>query len=197
MILLAAASIGLAAIVVDVLAVRMHRPAIAGLPLLVIYMAPIATAAKAGGPGSIVTFLLAATGYLALLASDGRNRLRGWGRIVTVWHYAGEDDRLGGADIRGLAATGRRIGLAAVCAAIVAPLLLPSLNLHRLFASHTGGVRTVAVGPAAADRPVAASCSRARATRPVLSYRSSGQDARPVPAGLRAQLRRLPRASGT
>lgn len=145
-VLLAAASIGLAAIVVDILAVRMRKPAIAGLPLLVIFMAPIATAARATGPGSIITFLLAATGYLGLLASDGRHRLRGWGRIITVWHYAGEDDRLGGADIRGLAATGRRIGLAAVCAAIVAPLLLPSLNVHRLFARHTGGVHRVAVG---------------------------------------------------
>ncbi len=175
-ILLAAASIGLAAVVVDVLAVRMNRPAIAGLPLLVIYMAPIATAAKAGGPGNIVTFVLAATGYLALLASDGRNRLRGWGRIVTVWHYAGEDDRLGGADIRGLAATGRRIGLAAVCAAIVAPLLLPSLNLHRLFASHSGGVNRVRVGlPAPIDQlsKLLASPTNAK----VLSYRSNGQDA--------------------
>src|SRR6202000_657566 len=122
----------------------MRRPAIAGLPLLVIFMAPIATAAKADGPGSIITFLLAATGYLALLASDGRHRLRGWGKIVTVWHYSGEDDRLGAADIRGLAAPGRRIGLAAVCAAIVAPFLLPSLNLHKLFASHSGGAKTVA-----------------------------------------------------
>jgi TgpA N-terminal domain/Transglutaminase-like superfamily/Domain of unknown function (DUF4129) len=141
-ILLAAASIGLAAIVVDVIAVRLDKPAIAGLPLLVLYMAPIATAAKAGGIGSVITFLLAATGYLGLLASDGRNRLRGWGRVVTVWHYAGEDERLGGADIRGLAATGRRIGLAAVCAAVVAPLLLPSLNLHRLFQKGEGSAQS-------------------------------------------------------
>jgi hypothetical protein len=145
-ILLAAASIGLAAIVVDVLAVRLSKPAVAGLPLLVIYMAPIATAAKPGGLSSILTFLLAAIGYLALLASDGRHRLRGWGRIVTVWHYAGEDERLGGADIRGLAATGRRIGFAAICAAIVAPLLVPSLNLHRLFDGHGGGNHTFEAG---------------------------------------------------
>src|SRR5579863_3142180 len=137
-ILLAAGSIGLTAIVVDVISVRLDKPAIAGLPLLVLYMAPIATAAKTSGLGNVVTFLLAATGYLGLLASDGRNRLRGWGRVVTVWHYSGEDERLGGADIRGLAATGRRIGMAAVCAAIVAPLLLPSLNLHRLFQKGDG-----------------------------------------------------------
>jgi hypothetical protein len=174
-ILLAAGSIGLAAIVVDVLAVRLHRPAIAGLPLLVIYMAPIATAAKPGGPGSIITFLLAATGYLGLLASDGRTRLRGWGRVVTVWHYSGEDDRLGGADIRGLAATGRRIGVAAVCAAIIAPLLLPSLNLHRLFEGHSGGTKAVqAVLPNPVDQLHTLLASST--VLPILSYKSPGSD---------------------
>jgi transglutaminase-like putative cysteine protease len=171
-ILLAAASIGLAAIVVDVIAVRMRKPAIAGLPLLVIYMAPIATAAKTGGPGSVITFVLAAIGYLGLLASDGRHRLRGWGRIVTVWHYAGEDERLGGADIRGLAATGRRIGFAALCAAIVAPLLLPTLGLHRLFGPDGHGDRRVAVGlPNPIDQMHALLTQATDA--PVLSYKST------------------------
>jgi transglutaminase-like putative cysteine protease len=174
-VLLAAASIGLAAIVVDIIAIRMHQPAIAGLPLLVIYMAPIATAAKISGISSVITFLLAASGYLAMLASDGRSRLRGWGKIVTVWHYAGEDERLGGADIRGLAATGRRIGFAAVCAAIVAPLLLPSLNLHRLFASHSGGTGTGATGlPLPLDQLHNLLTSTSNA--PVLSYHSAGSN---------------------
>lgn len=173
-VLLAAASIGLAAIVVDVLAVRLRKPAIAGLPLLVIYMAPIATAAKTGGVGSIITFLLAAIGYLGLLASDGRHRLRGWGRIVTVWHYAGQDERLGGADIRGLAATGRRIGFAAICAAIVAPLVLPSLNLHRLFDSHGGGNHIVQAGlPNPVDQMHA--LLNETNSAPVLSYKSTSK----------------------
>ena len=138
-ILLAAGSIGLAAITVDFLAVRLHRPAIAGLPLLVVFMAPIATTADMRGVPAAITFLLAATGYMALLAADGRSRLRGWGRVITVWHYAGEDERLAGADVGALAATGRRIGMAAVCAALIAPLLLPSLTLHHLFGSHGDG----------------------------------------------------------
>lgn len=173
-VLLAAASIGLAAIVVDVLAVRLRKPAIAGLPLLVIYMAPIATAAKTGGPSAVITFLLAAIGYLGLLASDGRHRLRGWGRIVTVWHYAGEDERLGGADIRGLAATGRKIGFAAICAAIVAPLLLPSLDLHRLFANHGGGGGVSHVG---LPNPVDQMRGLLDETNivPVLSYKSNAK----------------------
>src|SRR5262245_55436531 len=137
--LLAAGSIGLVAVAVDFLAVRLHRPAIAGLPLLVVFLAPIATTANVRGLASGVAFLLAAVGYLALLSSDGRARLRGWGRVVTVWHYAGEDERLAGADMGALAATGRRIGLAAVCAALIAPLLVPGLTLHQLFGGHGGG----------------------------------------------------------
>jgi transglutaminase-like putative cysteine protease len=173
-ILLTAASIGLAAIVVDVVAVRLRKPAIAGLPLLVIYMAPIATAAKTGGPSGIFTFLLAAIGYLGLLASDGRHRLGGWGRIVTVWHYAGEDDRLGGADIRGLAATGRRIGFAAICAAVIAPLLLPTLNLHHLFGHGSGGDKVVSAGlPTPIDQMHG--LLNQSTVEPVLSYTSNSK----------------------
>ncbi len=138
-ILLAAGSIGLVAVAVDFLAVRLHRPAIAGLPLLVVFMAPIATTAQVRGLAAAVAFLLAAVGYLALLSSDGRSRLRGWGRVVTVWHYAGEDERLAGADMGTLAATGRRIGLAAVSAALIAPLLVPGLTLHQIFGGHGSG----------------------------------------------------------
>lgn len=137
--LLAAGSIGLAAVTVDVLAVRLHRPAIAGLPLLVVYLAPIATTANIRGLAGAIAFAMAAIGYLAMLSSDGRNRLRGWGRIVTVWHYSGEEERLAGADMGGLAATGRRIGLAAVCAAVIAPLLFPGLSAREIFGGHGGG----------------------------------------------------------
>ncbi len=171
--LLAVGSIGLAAIVVDFLAVRLHRPAIAGLPLLVVYLAPIATTAKVAGLGGAIAFLLAAVGYLALLASDGRYRLRGWGRVVTVWHYAGEDERLGGADMGALAATGRRIGLAAVGAALVAPLLLPGLTLHELFGGHGGaGGHHVAVGLPDPVAELRGLLTRSTARR-VLTYRTN------------------------
>ncbi len=176
--LLAAGSIGLVAVVVDFLAVRLHRPAIAGLPLLVVYMAPIAFPAKVGGVDGAITFLLAAAGYLALLSSDGRYRLRGWGRVVTVWHYAGEDERLGGADMGVLAATGRRIGLAAVCAALIAPLLLPGLTLHQIFGGHSGngGGSRVPVG---LPNPVAQLHGLLTRSSPerVLTYRTTADNA--------------------
>src|SRR5579875_3586505 len=75
--LLAAGGIGLAAVVVDIIAVRLRRPALTGLPLLAVYIAPIASAAKVGGLGGLVAFALAASGYLALLSAEGRDRLRG------------------------------------------------------------------------------------------------------------------------
>src|SRR5258708_651768 len=178
-IVLAAGSIGLAAITVACLAVRMRRPAIAGLPLLVVFMAPIATTANMRGLAAAIAFLLAAIGYLTLLAADGRSRLRGWGRVVTVWHYAGEDDRLAGADMGALAATGRRIGLAAVCAALITPLLVPGLTLHQLFGGHGGGSGngngTQSVG---LPDPVAQLHGLLTKSRPqrVLTYRTSIND---------------------
>jgi transglutaminase-like putative cysteine protease len=170
--LLTAASIGLAAIAVDFLAVRLHRPAIAGLPLLVLMMAPITTAAKSDGPGSTITFLFAAGGYLILLSADGRERLRGWGRVVTVWHYSGDDERLGGAEVGALAATGRRIGFAAVAVAILAPLLLPSLNVHRLFSGSSGG-STVTDVPLPNPVDQLHGLLTRSASQPVLSYRTA------------------------
>ena len=176
-VLVAAGSIGLAAVVVDFLAVRLHRPAVAGLPLLVVYMAPIATTAKVGGLGGAIAFLLAAAGYLTLLSSDGRYRLRGWGRVVTVWHYSGEDERLGGADVGALAATGRRIGLAAVCAALIVPLLLPGLTLHQLFGGQsTGGSTPVSVGLPDPVAQLRGLLTRSTPVR-VLTYRSTAANA--------------------
>ncbi|MDR2984150.1 MAG: DUF3488 and transglutaminase-like domain-containing protein, partial [Nocardiopsaceae bacterium] len=175
-ILLAAGSIGLVAVVVDFVAVRLHRPAIAGLPLLVWFMAPIATTANVRGLAGAVAFLLAAVGYLALLSSDGRSRLRGWGRVVTVWHYAGEDERPAGADMGALAATGRRIGLAAVCAALIAPLLVPGLDVHRLFNGHgSGGGGT---GGSVLPNPVAQLHGMLARSKPreVLSYHTQIAD---------------------
>ncbi len=176
--LLAAASIGLAAITVDVIAVRLHRPAIAGLPLLVVYMAPIATTANIKGLAGAIAFALAAIGYLALLSSDGRNRLRGWGRIVTVWHYAGEEERLAGADMGALAATGRRIGMAAVCAAVIAPLLFPGLSIRHVFGGHGGGGGSghAAVGLPDPVAQLHGLLSKASPRR-VLTYRTSGDSA--------------------
>jgi hypothetical protein len=138
--LLAAGGIGLMAVAADLIAVRLRSPAIAGLPLLALFSVPITTSAREGAVGATLTFCVGVIGYLALLAADGRERLRIWGRLVTLWHSGkdDDDDPVRGPDTRALAASGRRIGLAAVSLAIFIPLLLPGLRVHKLFSGHGG-----------------------------------------------------------
>jgi transglutaminase-like putative cysteine protease len=141
--MLAAAGIGLMAVAADLIAVRLRAPAIAGLPLLVLFSVPITTSAKQGPVGATIAFCLAITGYLAVLAADGRERMRIWGRLVTLWQTGKDgEEQVRGPDTRALAASGRRIGLAAVCVAIFIPLLIPGIKIHKLFNGHgtaTGG----------------------------------------------------------
>jgi transglutaminase-like putative cysteine protease len=139
-ILVAAGGIGLMGAATDLIAVRLRSPAIAGLPLLALYCVRITTSAKQGGTGATVVFCLGMIGYLALLAADGRERLRIWGRLVTVWHTsATEPVDAEAPDTRALAASGRRIGLAAACLALIVPLLVPGINVHDLLRAQSGG----------------------------------------------------------
>ena len=84
----------------------------------------------------MAVFCLGMAGYLALLAVDGRERLRLWGRLVTVWQprTIPRSGSRTGPNTRDLAAAGRRIGLAAVVIALFVPLLVPGLAEHKLFA---------------------------------------------------------------
>ncbi len=127
--LLTAAAIGGLAIVVDVIAVGLRRPAASGLALLALYAVPTAVAAN-GVPW--VLFAIGATGYLLLLLVEGRDRLLHWGRPVGAADAADADAPL--------PLTGQRIGAAAIAIAVVLPLLVPGLTgnaLSRL--GRTGG----------------------------------------------------------
>ena len=135
-VLLTVAGIGFVAVLTDLLAVRLHRPAIAGLPLLVLFCVPLTTDARPGAVGGTLVFCAGMVGYLGLLSADGRNRLRLWGRLIHPWQ---DDADSQGPDVRPLAAAGRRIGSAAVVLALALPLLIPGLKAHRLFASDGNG----------------------------------------------------------
>ncbi len=137
-VLVAAGGIGLMAAATDLLAVRLRSPAIAGLPLLALYCVRITTSARQGGVGATIVFCLGMIGYLALLAADGRERLRIWGRLVTVWQSS-PAEAAEAPDTRALAASGRRIGLAAACIALAVPLLVPGINVHDLFRTDSTG----------------------------------------------------------
>jgi transglutaminase-like putative cysteine protease len=85
LVLLAAGGIGITAILTDLIAVRLRSTALAGLPLLVLFTVPITMNAQHQSAGTLVVFCLGTVGYLAMLSADGRERIRVWGRLVSLW----------------------------------------------------------------------------------------------------------------
>ncbi|HTT52932.1 MAG TPA: DUF3488 and transglutaminase-like domain-containing protein [Streptosporangiaceae bacterium] len=139
--LLTVTGIGVVAAATDLLAVRLRRPAAAGLPLLVLFCVPLTTSAHQRAVGEMTVFCLGMAGYLTMLAVDGRERLRLWGRLVTVWQR-GDDATAADQETpntKDLAAAGRRIALAAVVIALFVPLLVPGLAEHKLFSGSGPG----------------------------------------------------------
>src|SRR5215467_11044933 len=171
--LLAAAGIGIIAAVTDLLAVRLRRPAIAGLPLLVLFCVPLTTIAKPGWLGEVVVFSLGIAGYLALLSAEGRERVRLWGRVVHTWPGQREPGR---PDTRQLTAAGRRVGFATVVLALCGPLILPSLrHSQRLFPGHGGGSGNGYAGSLSLPDPLVQMNQQLRVPHPeaVLAYHTN------------------------
>jgi transglutaminase-like putative cysteine protease len=112
-----------------------------------------------------------------MLAADGRDRLRIWGRLVTVWQYR-DTEAVQGPDTRALAAAGRRIGLAAISIAIALPLFIPGITVHGLF---SGQGRLGAGGKARVKLPdpIAQMQAQLQDTNPqtVLTYKTTAANA--------------------
>ncbi len=126
LVLLISTSIALVAILVDTIAVTFRSPALSGIPLLVLYAVPVAVVANGV---SWVYFGLAATGWLALLMADSRERVGGWGRRLGTRVYAGDPlDSHVHAPPEPLGAVGRRIGATSVAIAVLVPAILPGLS---------------------------------------------------------------------
>jgi len=197
-ILLAAGGIGLMAAAADLLAVRLRSPAIAGLPLLALYCARITTNARQGGVGATVVFCLAMIGYLAMLAADGRERLRIWGTLVTVWHGSAHDPSgpTQAPDTRALAASGRRIGLAAACIALAFPLLVPGIGVHDLFKARPTGTGPGGTLISPPD-PLVQMRNQLNVTAPqtVLTYKTTARD--PQQQYLQVYVLNYDRSTGT
>jgi transglutaminase-like putative cysteine protease len=132
MMLLAAAGIGLTALLTDLIAVRLESAALAGLPLLLLWTEPFTLSVSRNGFGMAVTFILGTAGYLALLSSEGRDKIREWERP-----NPGPDEL---PDTRALATTGRRVGVASVAVALCVPLFVPGLHATRLFSNGQPGI---------------------------------------------------------
>jgi hypothetical protein len=173
--LVTAAGIGLIAIIVDIVAVRLRRPAVAGVPLLVLFSVPVASNLKTFGVVQTATFAAALAGFLALLSADGRIRLRMWGRLVTFRYVQPADDAGAGPDTRDLAASGRRIGLAAVCLAVIIPVILPAVHARDVFGTTDNG-KPRGVG-AGLDAFVGVQRDLTEQAQSVLSYTTDADDA--------------------
>jgi hypothetical protein len=139
LLLLAAAGVGITAVLTDLIAVRLRSAALAGLPLLVLFTVPVMMTTH-GQTTTPLVFCLGGAGYLAMLSADGRERIRVWGRLVSLWR--GGSDRARrlepGPDTRALASASRRVGLASIALALFAPLLVPGLHPGKLFSSGAG-----------------------------------------------------------
>lgn len=123
--LLTIGGIGIIAFLIDFIAVRMRRPGGAGLPMLALFS--VSAGVLHDGPGWLA-FLVGSAGFLALLLSDNRERLRQWGRPVLVRRPGERGPRRlvrQHTDTATVASLGRRIGVAAVLIALVVPVFVP------------------------------------------------------------------------
>ncbi|HXT88749.1 MAG TPA: transglutaminaseTgpA domain-containing protein, partial [Trebonia sp.] len=129
-VLLAAAGIGITALLTDLIAVRLGSAALAGLPLLLLFTEPFTLSVSRGFFGTTIAFCVSVAGYLALLSSEARDRIREWEHP----NPTAQDEP----DTRTLAAAGRRVGFASVIVALCLPLFIPGLHTTRLFGGQPG-----------------------------------------------------------
>lgn len=109
-----AALLVLLAVAVDLVAVVARRPALAGVPFLLLFTLAGAMPRRTVG---WFWFALAALGYLMLLGSDARDERARWGRLMP--RPAGASK----AAVKALSA--RRIAVIAIVIALAVPLMLP------------------------------------------------------------------------
>ena len=116
--------VALTVVVVDVVVVTLRRPALVGLVLLGLYMAPVSLLA---GNVPVTAFLPGAIGYVLLLAAEQRARLSSWGRQITSTGSLLAGRERATSPVTSLVSAGRRVGFGAVALAVVLPVLVPTL----------------------------------------------------------------------
>jgi len=110
---LATLSVGLLTILVEFVVIRLRRPALGGLALLIIYLVPVATLV---GSLNWLSFIGPSLGYLLLLYADGRDGVTRWGRIVTPGGHR---------SLPGLV-TATQVALGAIGLGLLLPLVIPT-----------------------------------------------------------------------
>ncbi len=112
--------VGGVAILVDLFAVGLRRPALTGLPMLAIYSVPVAVYIDSVSP---FPFIIGAVGYLWLLVSDNVDKVRRFGR-----RFTGEGRGVDLWEPSPLAASGRRLAIAGVLVAVLLPIAVPGMT---------------------------------------------------------------------
>ncbi len=114
--------VGVAAVLVDALAVTYRSPALAGLPLLAAYLI---SAANSGVGLPAVYFLLSASAWVLLVGRQGVASFRGWGTAIPL---DAPERRLGDEALSlRFTSAGRRLALGCLVLAVVVPMALPHL----------------------------------------------------------------------
>ncbi|MEV6926991.1 DUF3488 and transglutaminase-like domain-containing protein [Dactylosporangium sp. NPDC051485] len=131
---LATLGVAVVALLVDVFAVVVRRPALAGLPMLAIYSVPVTVDTE---DTSWFPFALGAVGFLWLLVTDNVDRVRRFGR-----RFTGDGRDVDLWEPSPLAAAGQRLGALSVIAAVILPLIpfaMPAGLLGSIGAGAGGG----------------------------------------------------------
>ncbi len=165
-----AGGLSLVALLVDVLAVTVRRPAVAGLPLLAVYCVP---AAVLRDGLSWPLFILAGAGFLLLVAVDSVDRVQAWGRVLS----GSPNPR---SSLGMVFAGARRLAGVSLALAVVVPVLVPGVGERILTGRGTGtgpGDGTVTVlNPLLRLREDLGS----RSDTPLLSYTTTQKTPQPL-----------------
>jgi hypothetical protein len=195
MMLLAVGGIGIVAVATDLIAVRLRSAALAGVPLLLLVTEPFAVSASRGWLGILLVFCLGTSGYLGLLAAEGRERIREWEQ---------PRDGAGGPDTSALSSAGRRVGVASVAIALCLPLFIPGLHTTRLLGGQPGiggkpGDGGGGGGQVGLPAPEAAMSNELLAAKaePVLRYDAAPVSSRSLAGGQYLQIYVLDQLTGS
>ena len=179
--LLLAAVAGLLAAFIDLWAIVGRRPALAGVPLLVVFTV---AGAVTRHPVSWVLFAIATVGFLILLSVNARDEVRDWGRLIPRAGEARPSAALG--------VSGPRIGVIAIAIAVLIPLMVPARPSNLLanalhHGNGTGDSGGIGTGGVSLD-PFAALKGELQHTKPVDLFSVTVDQPTATPFYLRANV---------
>ena len=184
-------ALGLIALAVDYLAVTRRSPSLAGLPLLIAFLAAVA---NRGSALPLIFFGAAAAMWLILVARAGGTIMRRWGTTVSVARTPTPQDL----DSRGgheYASMARMLGATALIAAVAVPVVLPQ-SAPKFLASGLGRSSVVTGNTSGAvgfslSLDLAADLKN-RSTAPVLQYTTDDTSPPPLRAAVGSYYRPEP-----